>query len=195
MNAAKIATGLLLAGLTATAQDSTEFRHEVTGQATGSFVADTTETGVRHNSTNSGGFLANYRLGLSRRHALEFTYGYARNTQTYSGAVSTAGLPINTHEVSAAYVFRHPFKRLVPFALAGVGALTFDVHNAPTRTTQARAAFIYGAGADFNVTSRFYLRAQYRGHVYETPTFDQSNLGPERVTHRAQPSAGIGFRF
>lgn len=136
MNTSVIATDLVLAGLSATAQVSTEFRHEVTGQATGSFVADTSENGVRHTSTNSGGFLAGYRLGVSRRHAVEFTYGYARNTQTYAGTLGAAGLPVNAHEASAAYVFRHPLKRLSPFVLAGVGALTFNVPDSRTRTTQ-----------------------------------------------------------
>lgn len=186
---------LLFAAIPVFAQDSTEFRHEVTGQASGSFVKGTTQSGVQQDATDSGGFLTNYRLGLTNRHAVEFTYGYSRNTQSDFTAQSAVGLSVNAHEATAAYVFRHPFKRVVPFALAGVGALTFDVHDSPTRQTQARPAFVYGAGADFNLSSRLFFRAQYRGQVYESPTFDQGSFGPERVTHRAQPSAGFGFRF
>jgi len=40
------------------------------------------------------------------------------------------------------------------------------------------------------------VRAQYRGLVYNSPTFDLvSTLGADRVTHRAKPSIGFGFGF
>lgn len=190
-----ILAGAVAAAIPAFAQAPLDFRHDAAVQATGSFLKDTTEAGVKNSATNSGGVLATYRLGLGLHHAVEFNYGYARNTQSYSGPSGFVGLPVNAHEATAAYVYRQPYERVVPFALAGVGALTFDVHDAPSRTTQARAAFVYGAGVDVNLSSRLFFRAQYRGQVYESPTFDLASFGPERVTHRAQPSAGFGFRF
>jgi opacity protein-like surface antigen len=85
---------------------------------------------------------------------------------------------------------------LTPFALAGVGGLVFDPMYASALDKQARAAFVYGGGADFNITQRVFLRAQYRGLVYNSPTFGMPRLnGLDRITHRAEPSAGIGFRF
>jgi hypothetical protein len=40
------------------------------------------------------------------------------------------------------------------------------------------------------------VRAQYRGFVYNTPTFNlAANLGADRVTHLAEPSIGLGLRF
>ena len=63
-------------------------------------------------------------------------------------------------------------------------------------STQARAAFVYGGGADFNITKRVFVRAEYRGLVYNSPTFDLTPaLGADRVTHRAEPSIGFGYRF
>ena len=51
-------------------------------------------------------------------------------------------------------------------------------------------------GADFNLTHRLFLRAEYRGLVYNSPTFDlSSTVGTDRVTHRAEPSIGFGYRF
>lgn len=165
-------------------------------QGVGSFVKDTTQGGVRQSATNSGGVLANYRFFFSRNHGVEVNYGYTQNTQSYGSGSGDVGVKARSHEVSAAYVFRYPLKRLTPFALAGVGGLVFDPRNAPGLDKQARAAFVYGGGADFNITPRLFLRAQFRGFVYNSPTFDTAGFnGLDRITHRAEPSAGIGFRF
>ena len=87
-------------------------------------------------------------------------------------------------------------KRFTPFAEAGVGALIFDPTDLPGTSSQTRAAFVYGAGADFNITQHLFLRAQYRRLVYNSPTFDLLQaLTYDRVTHRAEPSIGFGFRF
>jgi len=60
---------------------------------------------------------------------------------------------------------------------------------------QARAAFLYGGGADFNITNRVFFRAGYRGLVYNSPNFDVPALNVDRLTHRAEPFGGIGYRF
>ena len=53
----------------------------------------------------------------------------------------------------------------------------------------------YGGGADFPVVNHVSLRAEYRGLVYNAPDFGLSSLNTNTVTHAAQPSAGIVFRF
>jgi len=73
---------------------------------------------------------------------------------------------------------------LTPMSYAGVAR----------RTT--RRAVVYGGGADFKLTQRFFLRAEYRGLIYNSPTFDIAPLNNlDRVTHRAEPSIGFGYRF
>jgi outer membrane immunogenic protein len=100
------------------------------------------------------------------------------------------------HEVTAAYVYRHAMRHFTPFVEAGVGSLIFNPSDAPGASTQARAAFVYGGGADFNLTRRVFVRAEYRGLVYNSPTFDLAPVaGTDRVTHRAEPSVGFGYRF
>jgi opacity protein-like surface antigen len=90
--------------------------------------------------------------------------------------------------------------RLNPYVLAGGGALVFD----PTGNSrgfvsgtqsQFKAAFVYGSGADYELTRHFTFRAEYRGFVYERPDFDVATLNSGATTHTAQPSAGIVFRF
>jgi opacity protein-like surface antigen len=102
----------------------------------------------------------------------------------------------NMHEWSAAYIFRMPLGRIAPFVEAGVGGLSFDPRNAPDASSQTRVAFVYGAGADLNFSHNLFARAQYRGSVYKSPTFNLlANNGADRTTHLAEPSIGLGLRF
>jgi outer membrane immunogenic protein len=187
--------GVTLAAIPALAQEEAG-RSEVSVQAFGSFVKKTTENGVQQNATDSGGVLANYRFFFSKHHGVEANYGYSLNTQSYDPGTGPLGVKAYQHEFSAAYVYRHPLRHFTPFVEAGVGGLVFNPKDAPQISTQTRAAFIYGAGADFNITHRFFARAQYRGLVYNSPTFDLAPVsGFDRVTHRAEPSIGFGYRF
>ncbi|HUI78814.1 MAG TPA: outer membrane beta-barrel protein [Bryobacteraceae bacterium] len=189
---------MLMAGaasiaLPAYAQSAGPERQNVAVQAFGSFVTTTTENGIDNSATNSGGVLGTYRYFFSTHHGIEANYGYSRNTQNYDGA---AAVSTNSHEVSGAYVFRMPFRKFTAFALAGAGALVFDPRHFAGASTQTRAAFVYGAGADLNLSQHIFLRAEYRGFVYNSPTYDVPGLaGLDRVTHRAEPSVGFGYRF
>jgi opacity protein-like surface antigen len=192
---------MLLAGaasiaVPAYAQSEEGGRQEVTVQAFGSFVTTTTHNATDNTATNGGGVLGSYRFFFSAHHGVEANYGYALNTQAYSSSAGVLGVKTNSHEVSGAYVFRMPFRRVTPFALAGAGALVLDPRDFAGANTQTRAAFVYGAGADFNLTHRIFMRAEYRGLVYNSPTYDLPSLaGLDRVTHRAEPSIGFGYRF
>ena len=177
-------------------QESEYLKSEASVQAFGSFVKSTTSNGIPQGATNSGGVLASYRYFFTQNHGIEVNYGYSLNTQTYGLASGPLGVKSNQHEVTAAYVYRRPLRRFTPFVEAGVGGLVFNPTGAPGATTQARAAFVYGGGADFNLTRRLFMRAEYRGLVYNSPTFDLSSAsGADRVTHRAEPSIGFGYRF
>ena len=185
--------GAATVAVPAYAQSDGPGRQEVTVQALGSFVKTTTQNGIDNTATNSSGVLGNYRFFFSTHHGVEANYGYMRNTQNYTGFT---GVKTNTHEISGAYVFRMPFRKVTPFALAGVSALVFSPKDLPGVNSQTRASFVYGGGADFNLTRHIFMRAQYRGFVYNSPTYDLPGLaGLDRVTHRAEPSAGFGYRF
>ena len=187
---------LVLISLPAFSQDENPGRNEVSVQAFGSFLKTTTDNGVEQKATNSGGVLGTYRFFFSRHHGVEADYGYSLNTQSYASPSRSIGVPSYSHEFSAAYVFRFPLKRWTPFALAGAGGLVFDPKDTPGLGSQTRAAFVYGGGADFDLAHHVFLRAEYRGLVYNSPTYDIPGLaGLDRVTHRAEPSIGFGYRF
>jgi opacity protein-like surface antigen len=204
----------VLTSLTAFAQEEyMRFKSEVSVQALGSFVKQTTENGIQQGATDSSGVLGTYRYYFDRHNGVEVNYGWTSNTQTYNGL----GVDSNSNEISAAYVFRMPMKRWSPFVLAGAGALVFGPNRlvgaispsvgvthgpfqpvgvGPFPNTEARAAFVYGGGADINLNDHLFVRAEYRGFIYNSPTYDLAGLdGLDRVTHRAEPSIGFGWRF
>ena len=173
-------------------EENASYKNDAAVQAFGSFVKTTTLNGIQQNTTNSGGVLGSYRFFFNTHSGVEVNYGYSLNTQSYAGQ----GVNAYSHEASAAYIFRMPHHRWTPFLLAGAGGLVFDPKNFAGSDVQARAAAIYGAGADVNLTQHVFLRAEYRGLIYNSPTFNIAGFnGLDRVTHRAEPSIGFGYRF
>jgi opacity protein-like surface antigen len=178
------------------AQSSEAGRNEVSVQAFGSFVKNTTDNGIENKATHSGGVLGSYRFFFDKHQGVEVNYGYSLNTQNYTSGGSALGVKSYSHELSAAYVYRFPLRGVTPFVLAGAGGLIFDPKDVAGANLQGRAAFIYGGGADFNVSKRVFVRAEYRGLIYNSPTFGFTALSnADRYTHRAEPSVGFGYRF
>jgi len=188
--------GIASLALPAFSQSEEAGKNEVSVQAFGSFLKSTTDNGVQNSATNSGGVLGSYRYFFSQRQGVEVNYGYALNTQNFASSNAALGVKNYSHEVSAAYVFRLPLKRFTPFVTAGAGALVFDPKDFQGADSQTRAAFVYGGGADFNISRHVFMRAEYRGFVYNSPTYNLTSLdGADRITHRAEPSIGLGYRF
>jgi opacity protein-like surface antigen len=184
--------GIASMALPAFSQSETPDRNEVSVQAFGSFVKSTTQNGVENRATNSGGVLGSYRYFFNAHNGVEANYGYSLNTQSYS----STGVNSYSHEISAAYVFRMPMRHFTPFVLAGAGALVFDPKDFAAASSQTRAAFVYGGGADFDLSRHVFVRAEYRGFVYNSPTYDLAGFaGLDRTTHRAEPSVGFGYRW
>jgi|SRR5580704_4887253 opacity protein-like surface antigen len=187
--------GVVLMSIPAFSQEEGLSRNEFTVQAFGSFVTSTTSNGVNQSATNSGGVLGTYRFLFNQYNGVEANYGYSLNTQTYGLSNGSFGVKSYSHEASAAYVFRYPLKHWTPFVLAGAGALVFDPDGSGIGS-QTRASFVYGGGADFTLSKHIFLRAEYRGFVYDSPTYNVPGLdGTDRITHRAEPSIGFGYRF
>ena len=64
-----------------------------------------------------------------------------------------------------------------------------------TGNNQDKAAFVYGGGVDFDLTRYVAFRAEYRGLVYKIPDFQIPGLASRCITHTAQPSIGLVWRF
>ena len=172
------------------------YKSEVVVQGMGSFLKQTTQDGIKHDATKTGGVLVGYRFYFTKHLGAEINYGYTLNTQRYFTPTGTTGIKSYSHETTGALVYRLQFKKFNVFALAGAGAIVFDPKDMRGIDYQARAAFVYGGGVDYNLTHRLFLRAEYRGLVYNSPTYNIAGLnGMDRTAHRAEPSMGLGFRF
>jgi len=192
--------GVLMCASGAIAQEGR--RQEISVQGTGFFTKDSSGNGINQHATDTGGFLLSYRYHFNRWLAADASYGYARNTQQNFTSSSQFGVQANVHQATGALVVTAPHRifRLAPYVLAGTGALVFDpTGNAGGSVSgaqsQSKAAFVYGGGADYDLSRHFTLRAEYRGFVYGRPDFDLAALHSGTTTHTAQPSAGIVFRF
>lgn len=195
-----IASLVLLIGGSAVAQES---RSEIGLQGTGFFTKDTTGQGTTDRTTNTGGFLLTYRYSLTRWLAAEAAYGYDRNTQQFTSTAGLSRIQANVHQATGGFVVRVPTPfhlRISPYVLAEGGALVFDptgnaFGSVPGAQRQATGVFAYGGGADVPLFRHVALRAEYRGLVYSAPDYGLATLKTNAVTHTAQPSAGIVFRF
>ena len=188
--------GGALASLPAVAEENAPDKSEISFEAALPLVANTNANGVPQSSSINYGFLAGYRYFFNKHSGVELSYGYSRDTQTYGLANGSVGVKNNSDEVLAAYVFRFQAKRWSPFLLAGAGGLIFDPRTVAGASTQGRLGFLYGGGADFNLKNRIFLRTEYRGVFYNSPTFNMTGLnGLDRFTHRAEPSIGFGYKF
>ena len=186
---------ILIISLIAFAQDS---KSDLSVNLTGTYTKNSGDSFVSQGATKSAGFLASYRFSFTPHQAVEANYGYSKNSQNYFNGDFTS-VQAGLHELTGAYVLKATGSRFSPFALAGTGALVFsptsNVDPFLGASTQARAVFLYGAGADYNLSSHFGIRAQYRGLVYKAPDFGISGLQTDVVTHTAEPSIGVVFRF
>jgi opacity protein-like surface antigen len=195
-----LASLVILLTLAATAQEGT--RSEISLQGTGFFTKDGSGQGISRTTSETGGLSVGYRYHINRWLAAEGNYGYDRNTQKYFGGFGESRVQANVHAVTGDLVVNLPLRirRVSTYALAGGGGLIFDPTGnqggfVPGASTQARGAFLYGAGADYVLSRHFSLRAEYRGFVYKNPDFGLTALNTDSWTHTAQPSAGIVFHF
>ncbi len=192
---------VLLVALSARAQDDF-MRNEVGVQGTGFFTKNSQQNGTLQHSTDTGGFLVNYRFRLNGWLAAEANYGYARDTQQNFTPSGNFGIQSNVHQATGALVVNIPVyvHRMRPYVLAGAGALVFDPTNAAGgfvsgAQRQARPAFVYGGGLDYKLVRHASLRLEYRGFVYDRPDFGIAALSSNVTAHTAEPSAGVVFHF
>ena len=192
---------LLLVPVTAMAQ---ELRSEVAIQGTGSFTKESTDQGIRHSATDTGGVFAGYRYHINRWVSAEAVYGWNRNTQEFTSALGSGRVQSDVHEAIGGAVINVPVPRkfmVRPYVLAEGGALVFRPTNAAASVAgsqqQAVGSFVYGGGFDYPIPSlkKVTLRVEYRGLVYKAPDFGLAQLHTDTWTHTAQPSAGLVYRF
>jgi opacity protein-like surface antigen len=195
-----VAVIVAVAASAATALAQVEVPSQISIQGTGLITKSSNDQIPSNEVVKSGGFLVGYSYQFNRWFGAEGNYGYTRNTHNYGLSAGQSSLQTDFHEVTGALVAHIPtnVRHVRPYALAGAGALVFD----PTEKfvvagteRQTRGTFVYGGGANFDITNNFGIRAEYRGLVYKVPDFGLNGFDPDKFTHLAQPSVGFFFRF
>jgi len=171
-------------------------------QGTGLVVKDTDSGNMSQETTKSGGLLVGYSYQFTKWGGVEGNYGYTQNTTNTFGSFGQSSIRTDFHEVTGAFVAHIPMnvRHMRPYALAGGGALVFRPTDDAKRMNsgidqQTKATFVYGGGVNFDIVRQFGVKAEYRGLVYKAPDFGLSSLNLDKITHLAQPSAGVYFRF
>ena len=186
----------------ATAQEK---RSDFSVQGTGIFTQDVNGQDVFQHGTQTGGVLGSYRYHINSWLSAEAAYGWNRNSQLFSTPAGLARVRSDMHQATGGLVVNLPavarLRNVSPYLLAEGGALIFDPRNGsgsvPLAQRQTVGVFVYGGGADFPIPSIRYvaLRLEYRGLIYNAPNFGLRALDTGTVTHTAEPSAGLVFRF
>jgi len=195
-----IAVIIAVAASASTALAQVEHPSQISIQGTALVTKSSTDQIPSNDVTKSGGFLIGYSYQFNRWLGAEGNYGYSRNTNNFITTVGLSSQEANFHEVTGALVGHIPVsvRGIRPYILGGGGALVFDPTDKFVVTgaeRQTRGAFVYGGGANFDITNNFGLRAEYRGLLYKVPDFSVSTLNLDKFTHLAQPSFGFYFRF
>jgi len=195
---AAVIVSVAVSATTALAQ--VEQHSQVSIQGTALVTKSSNDQIPSNETSKSGGLLVGYSYQFSRWLGAEGNYGYTRNTQNFITLGGPSSLQADFHEVTGALVAHIPVnvRGVRPYVLGGGGALVFDPTEKFVVTgaeRQTRGAFLYGGGANFDITKNFGVRAEYRGFVYKVPDFGLDSLNLDKFTHLAQPSVGFFVRF
>src|SRR5262245_30153546 len=113
-----------------------------------------------NDASKSGGLLVGYSYQFSRWFGAEANYGYSRNTQNFIALGGPSSVQADFHEFTGALVAHIPInvRSVRPYVLGGGGALVFnptDKFIVTGADRQTRGAFVYGGGANFDITKNF----------------------------------------
>lgn len=168
----------------------------------GTAIVNGQPTSVNLHPGNTVGPLITIRYIKSPLLGVEFNYGYARYTDTFTpyGAQPTVGVQQNAAEYTLGYVAHlpRPVFGVSPFVAVGAGTTDFRPTSGGGNQLlpQARATYYYSIGAEANVLSpHFGLRAQFRQAFFKAPDFETNFLTIQQHTSTLEPGFGFFLRF
>jgi outer membrane immunogenic protein len=155
-----------------------------------------------HATVGYGGALVSYRYDLTPHGALELNYQYNQNIQHFTFPAGNYHIHDRFQEISGAYVYSFNFKNWNPFIEAGLAGVIFTpIDDAETNTfgigQNVNIGGMYGAGFAYEISPSFDIRAEYRGIVVKTPTFNyQNNDFRTGVYYNIyNPVVGVAYHF
>jgi opacity protein-like surface antigen len=194
---------LLLLPLTAVSALAQESRQDISVSGSGIIPPFASGNAVQLHATVGYGGLFSYRYLLTPHGGLELNYQYNQNVQHFTAPDSINYLIHDRfQEFSGAYVYSLNFKNFNPFIEGGPAGFLFSpIDDAKTktfgisRTTDVRA--MYGAGIAWEISPSFDIRAEFRGLIMKTPTFNYpgNDLRTNVYYNIYNPVVGIAYHF
>lgn len=154
---------------------------------------------LRQSTTNSPGVLISFRAYPVARSGIELNYLDTRfQTRYFDGSTGTPVtlLPINMHEVTAAYLLRLHWKRFEPYVGVGGGVTDFTVkRGGHDSNNEWRETGLVEVTWNRQMNWRFGVRVGARELVYLAPHFGNAALGAPHVVSTAEPFAGVYIKL
>lgn len=197
--------GALMMLCTAAVGNAQESRQDVSISLFGVYVPPVYGLNVHPlTTTSTGGFLASYRYMLTPRSAVELNYTFDQNSLKYN-TIAQPFSRVNSREqeISGAYVYTRTYGKWNPFAEGGIGAVIFtpilDTGTSQLTIKQnLQIGGLFGAGAAYEISPSFDIRAEYRGFIMKAPTFgapDGLFSTNGRYYIMMTPSIGVAYHF
>lgn len=193
---------LLLLPLAAAPCMAQESRQDFSISGSGFIPPFASGNAVRLHATTGYGALLSYRYDLTPHGALELNYEYNQNLMHFLFPSGNYQIHTRDQEISGAYVYTFNFRNFNPFIEAGPAAMMFSpIDDGKTNTfgvsRNTNIGVLYGAGIAYEISPSFDIRAEYRGIVVKTPTFNyQNNDFRTNVYYNIyNPVIGIAYHF
>jgi outer membrane immunogenic protein len=191
---------LLLLPLTAVACFAQESRQDISVSGSALIPPYIAGNGAQISSSIGLGTLISYRFLLTPRSGLELNYGYSQAEQHIRDPTNNVYVHDRIQEISGAYVYSFTFKNFNPFLEAGIGGfLHSPIDDAKTSinslSRNTNVGFLYGGGIAYEISPSFDIRVEYRGEIYKTPTFGQTNFSTGRYYNVYDPVIGVAYHF
>lgn len=187
----------------ASAQSYHQF--DIGGSVYKTFVNSTTGMGLKQTPSDGLGGLIEARYLKNPLVGFELGIMFGTGGQDYKPVPGACGLTCNNPEVnitgkqvltSIDWVPSIKVGNLRPFLVGGLGVFISAPDATPLgNNTSIRGAYIYGGGADFDITNHLGIRGQFRGTMYKAPNISSIYPANGQYTQTLTPMGGVYYRF
>jgi outer membrane immunogenic protein len=196
----KILLLLLLLPLTAVACFAQESRQDISASGSALFPPYISGNGANLHANVGYGALISYRYLLTPRSGLELNYQYAQEVDHITNPTNNVSVHDRAQEISGAYVYSFTFRNFNPFLEGGIGGFLHSPIDDSKTTLQGlsrntNVGALYGGGIAYEISPSFDIRVEYRGLIYKTPTFGQTNFSTGRYYNVSDPVVGVAYHF
>jgi opacity protein-like surface antigen len=169
------------------------------------FVSSTTGMGLKQTPSDGLGGLFEARYLKSPLLGIELGIMFGMGDQDYKPVTGACALTCNNPEVyitgrhvltSIDWIPSMKVGNLRPFLVGGLGVFISVPDTTPLgNNTSIRGAYVYGGGAEYDITNHLGVRGQFRGTMYKAPNISSIYPATGQFTQTLTPMGGVYYRF